>query len=221
MFNVMYPRFTGFVATDDLTQLSQNNFLATHVLAAIVFPLSMTLAFFSEDLVQAWVGNAEIASHVAPVILFLSLGTAFHSMMFMPYAIQLAFGASWLPLANNLAMMVIFVPLVTYLAKANGLVGGGQAWLIIELMYLFIGTWLTHRYVFKGVGLKWLIGPVGGPFVSSLILFYLGAKGIQQMTLGVFAKVFVICILTASSILLNFLISGKLRSIGLQYFRQR
>jgi O-antigen/teichoic acid export membrane protein len=120
LFNVMYPRFSALVVSGDTEKLTELYRLATRFLASLLFPAAMLLALFAEDLVLVWTGNAALASRVAPVIAFLSLGSALHGVMFLPYALQLAYGMTRLILRNNVILVVVLIPLIIFCSVSYG-----------------------------------------------------------------------------------------------------
>jgi O-antigen/teichoic acid export membrane protein len=167
-FNVIFPRFTALVASGDTIQLADLYRWGTRLFATALFPLFMLLAVFAQDLVRLWTGNAELAANIATVIALMSAGAALHGVMYFSYALQLAYGITRLPLTINLVLVAIAAPLMTLLAWRYGIKGGASAVLLLYVLYLFIGTWLTHRRLLKSIGGAWLCSDVGVPLVSSL-----------------------------------------------------
>src|SRR5258708_10547480 len=163
-FNTIYPRFSALVASGNTEKLAESYRLGTRLLATVIFPIAMTLAIFAEDFVRLWTGNPDIAASVAPVIGVLAIGSSLHGVMFFPYALQLAHGMTRLPLSINAMLMVLVVPLIVFLAASYGALGGAIAWLVLHILYVMIGTWITHRHLLIGLGRTWLFQDVGIPF---------------------------------------------------------
>lgn len=180
VFNVVYPRMTALVATGETEKLTDLYRLGTRMLAAVIFPVAMVLAIFAGDLVLVWTGNPGIASSVAPVIALLAIGSALHGMMHFPYALQLAYGITRLPLTINAILMIVLVPLIIFFALKYGALGGAMAWLALHVLYVLLGTWLTHRRLLKGVGAKWLLQDVGMPLILSIIVGLIGRHYVAQ-----------------------------------------
>ena len=170
LFNALYPRFTALVASNEIGKLADLYRLGTRLIGTILFPIAMLLAVFGEDLVRVWTGNAAIAAAVAPVIALLAIGSALHGVMHMPYALQLAYGMTRLPLTINAILMVILVPLIVTLAVTYGALGGAIAWFTLHTLYLLLGTLMTHRILLKGLGGKWLLQDVGTPLAMSVLV---------------------------------------------------
>lgn len=213
LFNVMFPRFSILVVTADTDKLIQLYRLGTRALASVLFPVAMVLVFFSEDLVSVWTGNPAIATSVAPMIAFLAVGTALNGVMYFPYALQLAHGMTWIPLTINVVLMVFLVPMLVWLAKSYGGLGGASAWMIAEVVYVLLGPWLTHRYMLKGLALKWSLQDVLLPLVSTALLGFAGHYLIMLGEFTHFERVLLAAVLAAFTSALILLTSKQLRLI--------
>lgn len=170
MFNALYPRFTSLVAANDDAAVSNQYRIGTRALACVLFPLAMVLVLFSADIVRLWTGDAVIAEAIAPVIALLAVGSALHGVMHVPHAMQLAYGETGLPLTINLILVALLAPLITVLALSLGAKGGALAWLILHVLYVGIGSWLTHRRLLIGQRKEWLLNDVGIPLLVSLLV---------------------------------------------------
>lgn len=217
LFNVMYPRFSVLVVMGETEKLEHLYRLGTRMLAAVLFPIAIALALFSEDLVLVWTGNAVIASNVAPVIALLVFGSALNGVMYFPYALQLSYGMTWIPLAINTILMCFLVPLIIYLAKAYGAMGGAMAWLISEAVYVMLGPWMTHRYMLKGLGPKWFFQDMGIPLALSAAMGVIGYYAIQAAGLLPYEKLIGAAGLAIFTATLILLLSRQLREIVWDY----
>ncbi len=131
--------------------------------ASALFPVCMVLAVFSEEIVAVWTGNRQLAGSISWIVALLAAGAALHSVMYFPYALQLAYGLPRLALQINLLLLALAVPLMALLAWRHGAIGGAGAGLLLFTAYLLLGTWMTHRVLLVGVGARWLLdGPGGG-----------------------------------------------------------
>ena len=64
--------------------------------------------------------------------------------------------------------------MILLLANFYGVLGGASGWFLLNLMYLFFGTWVTHKTILKGHGLNWLLLEVGIPLMTSSLIIILG-----------------------------------------------
>ena len=219
MFNVIYPRFTALVVAGDIESLTNLYRMGSRIFAAVLFPVTMILVVFADDLVRLWTGNAEVASNVAPIISLLAMGTALHGVMYFPYALQLAYGMTRLPLMICISLVVIMVPLIIYFALMYGALGGAMAWLILNVLYVMFGTWLTHRHLLKGIAVRWLSQDVGIPLVWSILLGVVGYSVIQGTEYPAYLKLIYGSILALVASLLSILMSHQLRLFVLKNFK--
>lgn len=213
VFNVIYPRFTVLVAMRKTEKLVELYRLGTRILATLLFPIAMMLAFFAEDLVRVWTGDSEIAATVAPMIAFLAIGSALNGVMYFPYALQLAYGMAWIPLTINIMLMCFLIPTIAYLAQEYGALGGAMAWMIAEVVYVLLGPWLTHRYILKGLAPKWFLQDVCLPLTWTLLIGVAGHRAILACDFSHYERVMWaggLAIFTATLILL---MSGQLRNL--------
>lgn len=188
MFNVVYPRLSTLVVTGNLEKLTELYRLGTRMLAIVLFPIAMVLAVFSEGLVRIWTGNQDIATNVSPVISLLVIGSALNGVMFFPYALQLAYGMTWIPLTINIVLMCLLAPLIIFLAQTYGALGGAMAWLTAEVVYVMLGSWLTHRYLLKGLAGRWLFQDVGIPLALSILAGFVGHYVTNGLEYSVYVK---------------------------------
>lgn len=169
-FNTIYPRISAMVAK----KCNIENFyrIGSRLLCCVIFPVAASAAFYSEDLVYVWTGDSAVASTVAPVVSLFIIGTSLNGAMHFPYALQLAYGNAKLPLFINSILIVVSIPLIIYLATTYGPIGGAMSWVVVNALYLFVGTWITHRYILIGLGVKWLFIDVFAPLTASLAVIF-------------------------------------------------
>lgn len=223
-FNVIYPRMTAMVAAGLDEQMVQYYRFGTRLLMAAIVPFSTFVALFAHDLLLLWTGDISTANSVAPLVPFMIAGTVMNGVMHFPYALQLASGRSGLPATINLVLLLMFMPMLTYLALYYGVFGGAVAWAVLNIAYVLLGTWLTHRKMLTGIGLRWLCRDVAMPFAVAVAVTGLGAviayAITQQIILrlaigGVFAAIAtILCALSCPPALtyLRNIFGGSVRS---------
>jgi O-antigen/teichoic acid export membrane protein len=215
VYNVVFPRFSMLVAKGDNDQIVELYRLGTRMLATVIFPVAMVLVFFSRDIVLIWTGNPDVASEVGPLVSLLVMGTALNGVMYFPYALQLAYGKTWIPLLINLILMCFLVPIMYYLVGIYGALGGALAWLVVEVCYVLLGSWLTHRHMLEGIALRWLCRDVGTPLILSSIVFAAGSYFIQGENFSIYARMGWALGLTVAAFSVALMTSGKVRNLVL------
>lgn len=216
-FNVIYPRLSALVVTGETEKLIDLYRSGTRLLSAVLFPIAIAAAAFSEEILSLWTGNPSIASSAAPIVSLLLIGTALNGVMHFPYALQLAYGMTRIPFIISIVLIVILVPVIAYFAQTYGAVGGGLAWLLLNSVYLLFGTWLTHRYLLKGMALEWLIRDVGAPLCISLFII-LGGWQLIHTDGNRFVNLLLGCglALIASLVCVSVLLGQKVKDILLK-----
>jgi O-antigen/teichoic acid export membrane protein len=148
-----------------------------------------------------------LAAKAAPIVSLLAIGASLHSVMYFPYALQLAYGKTRLPLLINTLLSIFMLPLITYLAISYGAIGGAAALAILHVAYVICGTYLTHRQLLKGEGLNWLLQDVALPMGFALLAGYISYGFIKfnihsnelKLVLGFSMAIFTFFVSTVSS----------------------
>lgn len=214
VFNIVYPRFAALVATSSTAQIENLYRFGTRMLASILFPIASILIIFSSDLLNLWIGNDSLTNSIAPIIGLLAIGSVLHGVMHFPYALQLAYGNTRLPLAINLALIALLAPLIYYLVLHFGAVGGAGAWAILHSTYLLLGTWMTHRHLLRGIALRWLFFDVGTPMMISAAIAVTADQILKTVhTTGIWRLVACVVVLVLS-VLVSLATSRQFRHLA-------
>lgn len=216
VFNVIYPRMSALVAVGGVEELERLYRVGTRALASVFFPLTMILVVCAQPLVKLWTGNAHVASSVAPLIALLAAGSALHGVMYFPYALQLAYGRIGLALRINTVLMLVQLPLMVLWTIKSGAVGGAASWLMLHVMYVLLGTWLTHRSLLKGRGAVWLLQDVGVPLALAFGAGGLAYYNQQTHADGAFLQLSIVALLALAAAIVSVLSSSELRVILLR-----
>jgi O-antigen/teichoic acid export membrane protein len=168
VFHVVYPRMSALVALGREADLSLLYRVGARLLNCLLLPLAVSGSLYAEPILYYWTGDAALAAAVAPLASLLILGTAGNGVMHFPYALQLASGATRLPFMITTSLACLSAPLVVLATLAYGARGSAAAWLCINLAYVLLGTWLTHRQLLPGLGARWLAREVALPLLLTL-----------------------------------------------------
>lgn len=212
VYNVIYPRFSALVETGDTEKLADLYRMGRRLLVSAIFPIAMVLAVFGYELVLVWTGNPAIASSVAPVIALLAIGSGLHGAMYFPYALQLAYGMTRLPLTINIILMMVYLPMIIYFALNYGAMGGALAWLLLHVIYMFLGTWLTHRRLLKSIGVGGGLQDIGIPFMLTLLIGVLGHFTVHSNQYPALVKLLGGGLLALIAMVLSIVTSKRLRT---------
>jgi O-antigen/teichoic acid export membrane protein len=170
VFNVLYPKLSAMVASNDTANLTAIYRVGTRLFLSLLFPVATFVSVYSYEIILLWTGNVAVAAHAAPIASIFIIGAAINGAMYFPYALQLAYGVTRLPLTINGILLILTVPSTVFLASHFGALGGASSWALVNTLYLFIGTWLTHRRLVPGIAMRWLAFDVGVPATISIVI---------------------------------------------------
>jgi O-antigen/teichoic acid export membrane protein len=210
-YNALYPRFASYVVRDQTSQLLQLYRVGGRLLATLLFPIAMIIAVAGKDVILLWTGNQHLADAAAPLAGLLAIGTAVHGTMYIPHALLLAQGKTFIPLTTNLVLLVIMVPITVWLAFAYGALGGAIAWLLLHALYVILATCLMERYVGNSTGVPWLVREVGLPLLICCIVGLITACIVRSINLSALGNILIAGFMAALSIALTFAMSPSMR----------
>jgi O-antigen/teichoic acid export membrane protein len=144
---------------------------ATQLVGVIAIPAAMVLAFFAEQVLWAWTGDADIARKAAPVLTLYALGNGILALGAFPYYLQFAKGDLRLHMMGNGFFVVLLIPTLIWATLHYGVVGAGCAWLGANAVYFLAWVPKVHSRFVKGLHTQWLLRDVG----AIVLLTALGA----------------------------------------------
>jgi O-antigen/teichoic acid export membrane protein len=104
------------------------------------------------------------------LVSILVMGTAFHTLMHIPYVLQLASGWTRLAFFVNLVSVLLLTPLMIILTKCYGAVGAASVWVILTMGYVFFTIPIMHRRLLPSEKWRWYLIDVGLPFGMALLV---------------------------------------------------
>jgi O-antigen/teichoic acid export membrane protein len=170
VFSAYFPRLSSLAAKGDEDSLRACYHTATQLMAALILPLALVIAFFPDELARLWLRDAALAAEIGPLATWLVVGTCLNGLMNIPFALQLARGRTRIGLLINVALVALIVPSTIYAATQYGAIGGAAMWAILNAIYLAVGLPVTHRLLLRDSLTQWLTQDVLPPFVASLMV---------------------------------------------------
>ena len=170
LFNALFPRFSALAAVDNQEMLRGIYHRGSQTMSVLLLPPAIVVAFFSYDVVLAWTGNAITAQSTSPILRLLIIGTALNGLMNLPYVLQLSYGWTSIGLKINLFFIATMIPLLFLVTTYFGAQGAASVWLLLNVVYVFIGLPLTHRRLLSGETRRWYTEDVGLPLIVATLL---------------------------------------------------
>ncbi len=165
VFNAIYPRMTNLVAAGPRGPLLEFYQLAAQVVACLMAPGVIALAFFTAPLLRVWTRNPELAAEVEPLLRWFLLGNLLGALNNVPYALQLAHGWTSLPFKANSVSIVLLVPGGIWAYHIWGAAGVAAVWFVLNAGYVTCSVPLMHRRLGWEGMLEWYARGVVLPLV--------------------------------------------------------
>ncbi|MCC7535918.1 MAG: oligosaccharide flippase family protein [Deltaproteobacteria bacterium] len=163
VFVAFFPRFSQLVAARDEDSLVRLYHEGCQLVALLVVPVAMVIAFFPGELLRVWTDRADAVVHAAPVLRFLILGTMLNGILTIPSALQFAYGWTRLIALTNAVAILVLVPAIVGLTHYFGPAGAASSWFFLNVFYTVFLIVVMHRRLLKGQMMRWYVHDVGLP----------------------------------------------------------
>jgi len=207
VFNAYFPRFSALASSSDKAVMRQCYHSAAQVMSVLILPLAVTMGVYSPEIAFLWLQNSSIAKNVAPITSLLVIGTCLNGLMYIPFALQLAYGNTKIGLYISLCLVAGLVPAMIFATFQYGTLGAAAMWGVINGLYLLVGLPITHKYLLPRQTGSWLRFDVLPPLAAAFVVAGLGRVVLSS------AQSTVPMLITLSSIWLLATIAAALSAI--------
>jgi O-antigen/teichoic acid export membrane protein len=145
-FSAVFPALAAVDATEGRERTLAVTRAARRQLAALMFPLCLTLFVFGPALLGLWLGPA-FSQAAGTAFRIISVGIFLAGLAILPLALLYGSGRADLPAKINLLQVALHVPITIVAVKTLGITGAGVAVAILRLEDLVFYEWATRRYV--------------------------------------------------------------------------
>ncbi len=201
-----FPRFTGLIAAGKNEELKTLYHQACKLVATLIFPICLVLAFFIQDILMIWTKNSVTADNTYVMARILIIGSMFNALMVMPFNLLIANGWTKFTIYQNSIAAIILVPLLFWWTNLYGAIGATFVWLIVNAGYVIISQPLMHRKLLKKELWKWYwedtLEPMAAPLAIVLLIkislrYFLPSLQLNLLLIGViFAITFAVSVLS-------------------------
>jgi len=216
--NAILPRMTRLQAVGDESGLLRVYRSSTQLVAVIVMPVALMLAFFSEQVLWAWTGDALLVSKAAPVLTLYAIGFGILALGAFPYYLQFAKGDLKLHLLGNFLFVLLLIPALIWATLHFGMIGAGWAWLVANLAYFLLWVPLVHIRFAQGLHWSWLFGDVIAICMPVIICAWL-VHYFVSWEVGRLAVIVQLCLLGSLLLMIACLSSSNVRSLLASRYR--
>jgi len=162
-----FPRFAELVRLDDAARLAVVYHHACQLVSVAVLPVAVVLAIFARDVLMLWTRSPDLVEHTRLLVTVLVIGNAVFTLMFMPYALQLAHGWTRLAFVSNLLAVTVLVPGMLAVTRRWDALGAAVVWTVVMSAYVAAQVTAMHRRLLRGELRTWCIDDVAKPLAAS------------------------------------------------------
>lgn len=148
------PRMTQQVAANDSEGIKALYLKASASVAWLILPIAGLLITFNYQFLTIYLGNAEKVVSIAPIFVLLMFGYAMHSLMYIPYALSLAYGWTRYGINTSIVAIVVMTPITIFATLKYGVIGAATSWVFLSMGYLCFSLRYLHEKIHKDLMLK-------------------------------------------------------------------
>jgi O-antigen/teichoic acid export membrane protein len=167
------PRMTQLVAVNDTEALKTLYLKASASVAWVVLPIAGLLIAFNHQFLTMYLGNPERVMYVAPIFKLLMAGYAIHSLMYVPYALSLAYGWTRYGINVSIVALIAMTPITAIATIKYGVMGAAGAWLVLSIGYFVFSMLYLHRRCLPKILSRWYVAVIS-PIVFSTLIVIVG-----------------------------------------------
>lgn len=169
VFRAFFPRLSQVAESADREALKLLFHQGCQLMAVVVLPVSTVCIYFATEVMFLWQRDPASAANSSPSLRFLMAGGAINALLFVPYAVQLAYGSTRIQLVTLIAGLAASVPLTIAAANYWGTVGAAAVWLAVNIAFLLINVPVTLQRFLSGETSQWAIRDVVIPIAAALV----------------------------------------------------
>lgn len=168
--SAILPRMTMLFSQGKEVEMLAIYRKATRLMAAIMFPITGTVAMFSTELLYAWTGDRSAANWAGPILKWFALGNGILAISGFQYMLQFVHGKLSLHVVFSTINALVQVPILVFVAFKYGAIGVALAFFMIRLITFFIWPAVVHNKLAPGLHYKWLFHDVAISLLPFIIL---------------------------------------------------
>ena len=168
IYTVLFPVFSQKAAGGDDAGLRQTYHWGCQLASVVMLPPTVVIALFSYDVLLVWTRDAVTASNTSRLVTLLMIGACLSALLYLPYALQLAFGQTRYILYTLLVALLVLLPTIVVLTVRYGAVGAAGVWTAVNLVQVAVAMHFTDRRFIPGERKRWFLVDVGRPMLAVL-----------------------------------------------------
>jgi O-antigen/teichoic acid export membrane protein len=147
----VYPRVVKLSAGEESRVILADLYHKTaQFVTVLTASASLLLCFFSEGVIYAWSGSADLVKEISPLLSVLVLGSFLNGLSYLPSQVQIAHGSTGFLVKLNACSLMVFVPLLLVVVPVHGVQGAAWCWVGLNAIYLLGAVGSTHNRIRDG-----------------------------------------------------------------------
>jgi len=169
----IFPRFVGMWETNNYSELKTLYQRVYQIVSALVIPLGLVVAAYSESILFVWTGDRSIAAESSVIATFLILGQVLQAITLVPFYLALSTGEVSLNLKVSVCSILILFPLLIWLVNVYGVLGAALSWFFMNMIIVTPYMYILHKNIFGGGVITWFMKGLVFPLVATIAVIFL------------------------------------------------
>lgn len=167
IFQAYFPKLTEISGRESYEEgLSRTYHQGSQLLSVVVLPVCAIFIFFSPEILFLWQRDITTVQNSSLLVSLLMAGSALNSLLYLPYALQLANGWTRLQVVAQVSLGVVSVPLTVFFAMRYGGTGAAIVWIAFNAAFIAISVPIMHQRLLRGEGWQWAVNDVLKPLAA-------------------------------------------------------
>ena len=155
--NAILPRMSKLEAENKRDEMIRVYRDSTQIVTVIAGTAAIMLVMFAEPILYVWTGDKNIVEVATPILQLYAFGYGLLAVAAFPYYLQYAMGLLKLHIIGSLLFVAALLPGLWWATERFGMIGAGYAWVLVNLFYFLIWTFVVHKMYAKEIHFQWLM----------------------------------------------------------------
>ena len=220
--NILIPKLTKLYQ-QNLIDIRDNLYSEfSQIITVISGSIGVTIIFFHKPLLVIWLGNHAEILNITKVLVLYVIGNILLLIGVVTYYLQLSIGNLKFHLIGHIIILFFWLPGVPFFVNFFGIDGVGYLWLLINLFYFVIWTYVIHSKFMPNYHIKWLCNDILPiifvQILFSLLMSYLTNFDNEEIY---YLVIFKICLIGFFTLIISSLFASHLRTGLLNYIKNK
>lgn len=211
-----FPRMVALFVQNNNIEIKRIFLLGSSILAVVIGTISFTIINYADTLLNIWTGDPNITENIVILVIVLTLGNYFNTLMYMPYQLALSQGITRITVIANSLSLISLATAFLYFVPLYGAIGAASVYLIYNFIYLLIVSAVIFKVINYSIFWEWLIYSC---LIPSFIIYFsiLISSLLLDSEWNILSKIIYISIMGTLALILSSISSSELRSKFISY----